>query len=158
MENKLYWNETGKILRKLTTSNESLVISEDLKKEIFSKICNSIKFQNYIVAKLLIYAKITEEVLLNFLLYNAINKEITFNLFIENPSKYCNTYMFNILPENLPSLKKILNGSEINDLVNILNIKNMLSEIGNCNSDKLKELFPKAFHFSLMNPYSQEIY
>ncbi len=158
MENKIYWKEAVNLLKFLTSTNESCEISDDLKEEIILKIFGSIKLQNYLVAKLMIYSIISKEILLNFLLYNAINKEKTYNLFIENPSKYCNTYMFNLLPDDLPNIKQIFSILEVSDLENKLNINDMLNEIGNCNNSRLKELFPRAFHFSLMNPYSQQLY
>lgn len=158
MENKIYWKEAATLLKILTSTNVSCEISQDLKDEIISKILGSIKMQNYLVTKLMIYSIISKEILLDFLLYNALNKEKTYDLFRENPSKYCNTYMFNILTDDLPNIKQIFSALEVSDLENKLNIMDMLIEIGNCNISKLKELFPRAIHFSLMNPYSQQLY
>lgn len=158
MENKIYWKEAFQLLKNLDKTSEFIEVSSDLKKEIECKIFNSIKDENYLVIKLLIYSKISENILQNFLFYNAINKEKTYNLFLDFPSRYCNTYMFNILPNDLPDLNRIFNDSETKQLNKIIDITNLLKNITRCEINKLKELFPKAFHFASMNPYSKEVY
>ncbi len=146
-DEKNYWREVVKILIHITSNDDAITLSDLLKNEIKRRIIDSIYENNFLAAKLLIYDKITKNILLNFLLYNAINRKITYQLFLNNPEKYCKTYMFCISPQYLPNIERIFTVNEIDEISDKIKINQLADRIGLADLDTLTKLFPKAIYF-----------
>lgn len=149
-----YWKEAKCLLISLTEKDQPLDISTELKNEILYRIEKSVSNNNYLLAKLLIYAKITEENLLNFMFYSCINSEKLYNLYVQHPSKYARTFMFGIEEFQLPRLQSILKESEYLALKEKIEIDKLIENIRNTDSGELKRLFPSIFYFTKINPFS----
>lgn len=151
-----YWNEIVD-LQDALNRNEKITLSRSLKKDIASMIVNSLTESNYIIAKLLIYGKVTESILLNFLFYVSVNTKVMYELFIENPDKFCRKFMFNITPSELPNFETFYEYEEAGVLASEIDLENKVAELNDISHEKLQELFPKSYKHNIKtNPFLKD--
>jgi hypothetical protein len=152
----IYWNDIVE-LQEALNRKEKFTLSTSLKKDIASMIKNSLTENNYIIAKLLIYGKVTESILLNFLFYVSVNTKVLYELFIENPDRFCRKFMFNITPNELPNFETFYADEEVRALANEIDLENKVTELKHISHEKLQRLFPKSYKHNIMtNPFLKE--
>lgn len=151
-----YWKDIVK-LQEAINKNEKINLSTSLKKDIVSMIEKSLTESNYLVAKLLIYGKVTEGILLNFLFYVSVNTKVLYELFIEDPDKFCRKFMFNVTPGELPKFESFYENEEIEALAREIDLENKVAELKHISNEKLQRLFPKSYKHNIKtNPFLKE--
>lgn len=156
MKKANYWNDIVE-LQEALNRKETFALSKSLKKDIASMIKNSLTESNYIIARLLIYGKVTESILLNFLFYVSVNTKVLYDLFIEDPDKFCRKFMFNVTPNELPNFETFYENEEVKALANEIELENKIAELKEISHEKLQRLFPKSYKHNIKtNPFLKE--
>lgn len=149
-------------MEKLTDSHELLnlvknvpvIIRVDEKDKIIRNIKNSIKTENYLILKLLLYGPVTNENLLNFLLYITLSSERLYRLFVNEPRKFGNAFMFPVLPDELPKIFNLLNQEELEVLIDDIKCDELVLKFKSADLVLLKKLFGNMIYFAKINPFA----